>query len=93
VGTGIGLGFLFAPKSGSETRKDLKLKIDQLIENIKDLDVEDVKIKIEEKLQTIKQELEDLDKEKVAKIAKEKVEKIKEEIADLAKLAKEKATQ
>ena len=28
---GVGLGFLFAPKKGSETRKELKGKIDELI--------------------------------------------------------------
>ena len=61
---GAGLGVLFAPKKGSETRKELKAKIDELIAKAKDLDVEEIKENIEMKIEQIKAELEDLDKEK-----------------------------
>ena len=42
MAVGVGLGLLFAPKSGAETRKELKKKIDELINNVKNIDVKDV---------------------------------------------------
>ena len=92
IGAGIGLGFLFAPEKGSETRKALKTKFDELVAKVKELDPNDVKESIETKIEEIKNELQDLDKEKVLAIAKEKSEDIKDKIEDLYELAKEKAT-
>ena len=89
---GVGLGILFAPKKGSETRKDLKNKIDELLNKAKDIDAEDVKEMIEDKIEEIKMELSDLDKEKVLKIAKEKGIAIKEKSQELVELAIEKGT-
>ena len=40
---GAGLGLLFSPKSGEDNRKDLKAKFDELIEQIKGVNAEDVK--------------------------------------------------
>ena len=42
LGVGVGLGMLFAPKKGSELRKDLKIKLDELLEKTKELDDNDV---------------------------------------------------
>ena len=37
AGIGVGLGILFAPKSGKETRADLKKKMDDLLEKAKNI--------------------------------------------------------
>lgn len=89
---GAGLGLLFAPKKGSETRKDLKNKFDELVGKIKEIDVEEVKNEFFQKVDAIKVELEDLDKEKVLKIAKKKGEDLKNKTEELLALAKEKGT-
>ena len=89
---GVGLGVLLAPKSGEETRKELKEKFEELLENVKGLKVEDVKEYFEFKIEEIKKDLAELDKEKVLEIAKEKGELIKDKIDELAVQAKEKAT-
>ena len=89
---GAGLGILFAPKKGSETRKDLKEKLDNVVAKIKSVDAEDVKEMFEEKVEEIKAELEDLDKEKAIKIAKKKGEEIKKKCQDLVNIAVAKGT-
>ena len=75
---GAGLGILFAPKKGSETRRDLKNKLDELIGKAKEIDIEEVKEEFLKKVDEVKKELEDLDKEKVLKIAKKKGEELKQ---------------
>lgn len=89
---GAGLGILFAPKKGSETRQELKAKFDELMEKAKNVDLGDIKDQIEEKINDIKKELEDLDKEKVIKIAKKKSREILKKADELVKLAIEKGT-
>ena len=92
VAIGVGIGILFAPKSGEETRKELKEKFDELYEKIKDIKIEDVRLAITKKVQEIKDGIADLDREKVAAIAKEKAAKIKAKAEELYTTAKEKAT-
>ncbi len=89
---GAGLGILFAPKKGSETRQELKAKFDELMEKAKNVDLGDIKDQIEDKINDIKKELEDLDKEKVIKIAKKKSREILKKADELVKLAIEKGT-
>lgn len=89
---GAGLGILFAPKAGSETRRDLKKKIDELAKKVKEIDVEDVKDQLQDKIAEIKEELADLDKEKVLKIAKEKASDLKQRCEELVQLAIDKGT-
>lgn len=89
---GAGLGLLFAPKKGSELRKNLKNKLDEIVGKAKEIDVEEVKNEFFQKVDEVKKGLEDLDKEKVLKIAKKKGEELKEKSEELLALAKEKGT-
>ena len=58
---GAGLGLLFAPKSGKETREDLKKKFDEVMEDVKNIKAEDVKESIVKKVNELQKELKDLD--------------------------------
>ncbi len=92
IGIGAGLGILLAPRSGEETRRALKKKIDEFIQEVKKVDVNDVKDEFLDRIDELKTELEDLDKEKVLNIAKEKGEALKKKATELVELAKEKGT-
>lgn len=89
---GAGLGLLFAPKAGKELRKDLKVKMDDLLNKVKEIDPVKLKEDFDNKLSEIKSELEDLDKEKVLKIAKKKGKEIKKKADELVAMAVEKGT-
>lgn len=92
LGVGAGLGMLFAPQKGSETRKALKNKLDELVNSVKDIDAEEIKKEFLDKVDDIKNGLEDLDKEKVASLAKKKGQELKEQAEELIELAKQKGT-
>lgn len=87
---GAGLGLLFAPKKGKDLRKDLKVKMDELVNKVKEIDPEELKEDFDKKIDEIKKELEDLDKEKVLKIAKKKGNEIKKKADELVNMAIEK---
>ena len=89
---GGALALLFAPKKGSETRRDLKNKFDEMKEKLKEVDKDEVKENIEAKINQIKEELDDLDKEKVLKIAKKKASQIQDAASELLNYAVEKGT-
>lgn len=89
---GAGLGLLFAPKTGKETREILKKKFDEVLEQVKSIKAEDVKASIVKKVNELQKELKDLDKEKALKIAKQKAIKIQKKADELYKLAVEKGT-
>lgn len=89
---GAGLGILFAPKKGEDTRKVLKKKLDEIVEQAKNINVSDFKKEFNRKVEDIKMDLVDLDKEKAIEIAKEKGAKIKKKAQELVELAVEKGT-
>ena len=92
AGIGVGLGILFAPKSGKETRKELKEKMDDLVEKAKNIKAEDVKATIESKVAEIKEDLKNLDKETVTAAIKSGAAKIKRKADELVSYAVEKGT-
>ena len=87
---GAGLGILFAPKTGKETREDLKAKLDELVNTAKEIDIDDVREYVVQKSQEIEDALKDLDKEKVVKIAKQKSKEIQKSATDLVNYVKAK---
>ena len=89
---GAGLGLLFAPKKGSELRKDIRIKFEEMVEYVKEIDVKEVQEEFTAKLNNLKKELAELDKEKVLDIAKEKARQLGVKAEELVELAKEKGT-
>ena len=92
LGLGVGVGMLFAPKKGEELRNDLKVKLDELVKKVKEIDVKEVSDDLMDRIEELKKELEDLDKEKILDIAKKKGEDLKKKAGELVELAKEKGT-
>lgn len=80
---GVGLGILFAPKSGKETRNDIKDKV-------KTLTSKEYQTEFKNRVKEIEKEIKELDKEKVLNIAKKKSTELKEKTEELIIIAKEK---
>ena len=89
---GAGLGILFAPRSGKDTRAILKNKMDDLENKAKELDKEDVKIAIETKISNLKDAISNLDKETVISAAKKQGKKIREMAEELVEYVVDKGT-
>ena len=89
---GVGLGVLFAPKKGSETRAELGEKINELIGKLKELEYDEVKATIEKKIKELQKELSTMDKEKFGKICRDQATIVKNKAEEIYELAKEKGT-
>ena len=84
---GVSLGVLFAPKKGSETRKDIKKGYKKMAKRMGDIEKEDVEEFIKDAKKDIEAELKDLSCEKVLSKAKDKAREIKircDEILEMA---------
>ena len=79
-------------KTAQRGHKLLKDKLDELMIQIKKIDVEEIKEEFEDRIQEIKEELADLDKEKVLELAKEKSIQLKNKAQELVDLAIDKGT-
>ena len=89
---GAGLGILFAPDKGENTRKMLAKKLEEIYKKAKEIDIDEVKDELLYKVETLQAELASLDKEKVKEMALTKAKQIKEKAEDLYKYAIEKGT-
>ncbi len=92
AGLGAAIALLFAPKKGSDLRKDIKKKFDAFMDDVEDLTITDIKEEFTKKVDEIKKGIEELDKETVMKAAKKKGEELKKKATELVELAKEKGT-
>ena len=88
---GAGIGILFAPKKGSETRRELKEKTTKLAQDIKNLDKEEIKAKLNAKIKELKTDLENLNKETAMELIKEKGNALVKKADELIDIAKEKS--
>lgn len=80
---GAGIALLFAPKSGKELRADLKLKMDELSEYVKNIELGDVKKNISKKIREIENDIKNFDKEKAIDVAKKSAKAIEAKVASL----------
>ncbi len=92
AGIGAALGLLFAPKKGSDTRADLKNLFEDLKRKVQNIDAEEVKAVVEEKIAELQAGIEDLNKEKVLKEAKKQAKKLQDAANELVEYAIEKGT-
>ena len=91
AGVGAGIALLFAPQEGSKTRKELKAKLSELYEKAKEIDVEDVKADVLQRVEELRMQVKDLDKEKALDLAKSQAKKIEKKANELYDIAKEKS--
>ncbi len=84
---GAGLGILLAPKEGNETRNDLKKSFSLLVDTIKNIDIEETKASLLDKVAEIRDELMNIDEVTASEYAKEKVDMVTAKCDELIETA------
>ena len=92
IALGAGLGILFAPDKGENTRKVLAKKVDELLKKLNDIDLDEVNDELLFRVASLQAELATLDTEKAKDLALEQAENIREKAEELYKYAIEKGT-
>ena len=94
VGAGIGAAItaLFTTEKGREYQAKISSMCEEFIKKVREMDSEEVKTNIENKIADIKNELATLDKEKAKDKAKKLAKDIETKTKELAVYAKEKGT-
>ena len=92
IALGAGLGILFAPDKGENTRKVLSKKIDELLKKVNAIDLDEVKDELLFRAESLQAELATLDTDKAKELVLEQAENIKEKAEELYKYAIEKGT-
>lgn len=85
---GTGLGILLAPQVSSETEKEFQESFNQLIDSIKNVDIEKTKANLFNKLCEIKKEIAGISEEDAHKFVEEKYKIIDNECTELIEIAK-----
>lgn len=92
VGIGTLVGMLFAPKKGSELRRDIKDKSQELYDKAQNMTKEDVEALINNTIEEIKLTIEEFDVEEFKETTSDKLTQLKaklEELADSVKTSEE----
>ena len=92
IAIGAGLGVLFAPDKGENTRKVLSKKIEDLVAKLKEIDMDEVKDELLYKVETLQADLKNLDKEKAKDLVLKEAQNIKDKAEDIYEYAIEKGT-
>ncbi|MFV0498742.1 MAG: YtxH domain-containing protein [Bacilli bacterium] len=88
---GVVGGLLFAPKKGSDLRKDIKISADNVYEKVVSFDYSEKKDMLKNKVDSFKDSIQGLDKDKVKDISLESLDALKSKAEDLVNVAKKHA--
>lgn len=80
---GAVMGMLFAPKKGSDIRKDIKTSLDKVVNKVKSIKTEDVKKAFEKQIKNIEKSLDSLSNEKEIKKVRKKAKELKNSVEEL----------